>query len=646
MTRAALMLLSVFLAASFASCAESRPEPADREVRDIAIEFSRTTVVHSSVLRFRFLDTADRQATLATVRLSGSLGGGRALDEEFVLPVGHVDPDGDLIAELPVADRLWALVEPDPERTFSGHIELSLEDPIGTFAAGEVDSVALRFHAEYGPEVTPILSDRAVYPNQHLKVSGTGFLRPEEGNTWAVVDTGSVSFPDGTSRVVTNARVALVWTGSREEAALPISPAIFGVSVSEFSGGIRFENELETGEVFRGNAQADFQASLRAPRIDALSPESGSRGQKITVEGRGFVHADAEVDSGTYFVLAGTLTPDDPAIAPIVLRDEHRLIISPHRVVDETTVEQEVAYQVDPDTHAVTGLGAVPGVFEGAITPWIFRGDEQQEGEPWEGQFRVLPTKQVVYVKFLDGFTSALNQYGLGVVEDEICARILSVLRRDYDGVNIEFVDAYPDDFVVFTTIEVGGPDPSGLLNFGYDNSFNDGGKDIGNRFLGDYLGGVNRHSADAGYLPYGGVFIESFTAFSARLFPDNRGTAPEFDRVLGPFMPVLGGRPVLAGEWPDGPRTAAIENAIDMIGNLAGHTASHEIGHSLGLAYFPESVEDFEKRFHNDPPGPDLIMDAGGDRPFNERAEMSGQGPTRFSDDNRRYLQAILPLP
>jgi hypothetical protein len=36
--------------------------------------------------------------------------------------------------------------------------------------------------------------------------------------------------------------------------------------------------------------------------------------------------------------------------------------------------------------------------------------------------------------------------------------------------------------------------------------------------------------------------------------------------------------------------------------------------------------------------------MDAGGDRPFLERAELQGQGPGVFCDDEYTYLRQILP--
>ncbi len=643
--RAGALLFAASLAVS--ACAQGAPPTTnERSIDVVEVEFEQDIVVRSSVLRFRFLDTADHEARLGTVTFSGSLGEGRALEKSFDVPVDRLGDRGDLIVEIRVKDELWELVEPDPERTLTGHVDLTLEDDIGTFAVGEVESTALRFRASYPPQVEPLQTGRSVFPNQQLKIVGDGFLRPEEGTTWAIVDTGRVDFDDGSSRSVTNARAPVRWSGARTEATLPVDPALFGIATGTFSGALRFENELRTGETYEGSSQARFDAELLPPRVESLSPDRGSRGQKITVKGRGFVPEELRTNSGTYFVLEGVLEPDDPELPKIEVEGNDQLVVTPFRVLDETTAEQNVSYEIVPGTRRITGLGAVPGVFTGTVTPWIYRGDELQEGAPWSGEFTVLPTRQVVYLKFLPGFSKALENYGLRATEAAIRDRIVEVLERDYAEANVEIVAVEPDHFIEYTTIEIGGPDPSGLLNFGYDNSFNDGGKDIDNLYLSDYLGGVNRHSQEAGYLPYGGVFIESFISFSPTLFPDNFGTSAEFDRVIAPFMFAFGGRPVSDDEWPEGPREAAIAQAVAMIGNLTGHTASHEVGHSLGLAYFDESEEMFDERFHNDPPGPNLIMDSGADRPFTERAELNGDGPARFSRVNTRYLQSVLPLP
>jgi hypothetical protein len=50
------------------------------------------------------------------------------------------------------------------------------------------------------------------------------------------------------------------------------------------------------------------------------------------------------------------------------------------------------------------------------------------------------------------------------------------------------------------------------------------------------------------------------------------------------------------------------------------------------------------EGGFHNAGDGPNRLMDAGGNRPFSERAELEGMGPSMFCDEHYEYLREILP--
>ncbi len=640
MRRAAFILLAALLAAG---CAEADNE--DRQTRKVveySAMFAQELVVPSSILQFQVLNTSNRESTGALVSFSGDIGGGVLFKDEYYVPVSRLEEGGDLVVRVRVFDGLWQNLGPDPTIDFTGNIRIELDDQIGTFGRSYINGVDLKFQSEFPPEMTTVPTNLDAYVNELVPIEGSGFLRPEEGTTWAVVESGSMTYEDGSSRPVNNARIPVDFD-TRTTGFLPISPAVFGVRLGEFDGRIRFESELNTGETFEGTTH-DFAVTLKQTRIETLTPDGGSRGQKISVFGRGFVPTDSNLEVGMYMLFEGTFDFDDPELPTQTFQGASAFVKVPFRVVSESTIEQDVWYEIT-ENGSLTGLGAAPGRFSGSITPVLFDAQTEQVGESWTGTFRVLPTKQIVYLRYLPGFSKALTQYGLQNVEQEVRDRVHYVLSRDYTGTHVEFRDSPPGDFIDYTTIEIGGPDPSGLLNFGYDNSFNDGGKDIGNLYLADYLGGVNRHSQTAGYLPYGGVFIESFIAFSPTLFPDNFGTSESFDAYLGPFMPALGGRPVEPDEL-EGSRAAAVRTAIELIGNLTGHTASHEIGHSLGLAHFPESVAGFDERFHNDPPGDSLIMDAGSDRPFEERAELDGFGPAKFSDKNMRYLQRVLPLP
>jgi hypothetical protein len=150
-------------------------------------------------------------------------------------------------------------------------------------------------------------------------------------------------------------------------------------------------------------------------------------------------------------------------------------------------------------------------------------------------------------------------------------------------------------------------------------------------------------------------VFVESLFGFSEHpgdLAAKIDGSSPLFDDVFDPFRPDRGGRPVLSsdviggipslssgGECPaDGERPRQIACAVWVLGSMVGTTMTHEIGHSLGLA------NPGGEGFHNPNDQPNRLMDAGGARTFEERAELAGQGPALFCDDEYTYLREILP--
>ena len=616
----------------------------DRLVHTVEARLDQRIVVRSSVLRFDLSGAGSLGVTRAIIGFQGRTDEGRAVDVAYLVALGpQVDDGADLVVELPVVDGLWQALAPSPEARFEGRVTVALLDDLGVTGRASLPGIDLRLMERFAPSVDAIPWGPH-HVGERIDVDGAGFLRPEEGSTWLVVDAGTLIYPDGATRRIADGRVALAWSGRRDRALLPISPSLFGVREGRFEGKVRLFNALKTGERFAGEAPGSMAFEIRGARIEGIDPGAASRGQKVRLTGRGLLPDDPGAGTGLYLLFEGELTPavGGPTID---FRAERAIARVPSRVIDGRTLELEVWYEVDEEARRLSGLGAIPGVFRGSVTPVAFDATAEAAGPAFDLSFEVLPPRQIVYLKYLPGFADALSAYGLANVEAEIRRRVREVLVRDYEGVNVGFVEAPPEDFADYTTIEIGGPDPSGLGQFGYDNSFHDGGKDVGNLYLDDYLGGVNRRSEEAGYLPYGGVFIGSFRAFSPTVFPDAPGTSPAFDRVMAPFMAELGGTQVLGTEWPDGPRRAAIQAAIRMVGNLTGHTASHEIGHALGLSHVPPSVDGYAERFHNDPPGPRLIMDAGGERPFAERAEVDGAGPARFSPQNFDYLRAILPL-
>jgi hypothetical protein len=293
-------------------------------------------------------------------------------------------------------------------------------------------------------------------------------------------------------------------------------------------------------------------------------------------------------------------------------------------------------------------LRTVTGTFVGTIRPIARYGTQQVVGPAKNVTLGIDPVKQVVHLDFRPSYVESLRRFGLRAVDAAIRARVLAVVRRAYPAVNIEFRTEPVTDFALFSSVELHGPDPNGQGLFGYDNT---PGKDSGNLRLYDRLGGVNAMTQQDGFAGYGGVFIESLMAFSRHpsVGMSIPGADPLFDRIFDPFRPdkgsialsadVAGGLPeVSGGDCPASDRKVRLACAVFVMGNLIGGTLAHELGHSLGLA------NPFGDGFHDDGDEPNRLMDAGGDRPFPERAELMGQGPALFCADEYDYLRMILP--
>lgn len=619
------------------------PGTQERIVRLVPVENSQRVVVPTSVLAFRLQNTDRIVADSASVSFAGAHSTEGKFVHTYQGQIERIGDVGDIVVELPVADALWADVSSGAEASFDGQIEVELSDALGPAVRGRLDSVQMTFVETLKPAADEVAVGQ-VYPGQQIELTGSGFLRPSEGATVAIVDSGSVEYDDGSSRDISGEQIPLRWAGERDRVFFPVDPGVFGVQTASFSVDIRLENQMSDGTTTGYDRSRHFDGQIQQSYLARLSPGAGSRGQKITMVGRGLVATDDEAGYGMLLRYEGTFTPDDPELPTVDYPASNPLRRPVDRVVSEQEVEQSVWYTIEDD-RTLTGLGATPGVFRGSITPELFDPWGDQEGIGWQGDFRVLPTKQVVYLKYLPAFSKGLEKYGLRNVERDIRDRVLEVVERDYEGVNIEFREQEPDDFIDYAVVELGGPDPSGHNAFGYDNTFNGVAKDTGNLFLADYLGGVNAQSGEQFNNPYGGIFIESFSFFSPTINPDNDFASPEFDRILGPFMPALDGKPIKGTEWPDGPRRDEIAEAIHMVGSVIGNTVSHELGHSLGLSYFPEDDIEPGNRFHNQITGP-YIMDPGSERPFAERAELDGQGPAAFNERNAEYLRKYLPLP
>jgi hypothetical protein len=642
-----------------AACGDGKIERGERvALFPVPVRCDQTVIVPTSILRFDLGATERILAKKARVELRGALSSGRdlaytfeAVEMEQLGLLRRTGGDvGNLFVQVPVDQGLWDHASAPDGAVFEGTATITLLDYFdGPVAQGVLEGISWRFESKPEPVVTELESTGEVYLGQQLPLVGTGFLRPEEGVTWAVIERGTMRTSTGL-RTLDGQRIPIIWGGQRERAYLPISPAVLGVVRGSFEGEVRLINELRNGTKVRGLSLQSVQLGLQRSFISTLTPDKGSRGQKITVQGRGLIEADATAGYGMTLAFAGVFTPRQGE--PVNLTGANALERQVDRVVSDEAAELAVWYAIEGDItrRRLTGLGATPGVFEGRITPKFYDAfGGVEEGIAWEGRFEVLPTRQIVYLKYLPRFSQGLERYGMRNVEVEIRKKILEVAQAPYAMYNVDFRDTPPTDYVDYATIELSGPDPYGRQSFGYDNSFNGVAKDVDNLFLADYIGGYNQGSKVQFDNPFGGIYIESFDYFSPKLSAKRNGVpnadaSPEFDRILGPFMPELGGDPVLASEWPRGPRQAQIEEAIHMIGNVIGNTVAHEVGHSMGLAFFEGDREMPGERFHSAVPADNCLMDAGSDRPFEERANLNGKGPAVFCGLDAMYLLEVLP--
>ncbi|MBW2702498.1 MAG: hypothetical protein JRF33_16885 [Deltaproteobacteria bacterium] len=467
-----------------------------------------------------------------------------------------------------------------------------------------------------------------VYLGTEVDVTGDGFLLEGEGQTelrlsgtFVPTAGGSLTF-DGSQRILLSA-------DRRDTLSGPLPAEAFGIQPGVFSGSVQPVNVFADDSELAGALMNNVQVELGPTVLTGLEPDEVSRGQWIDMYGRGFIGGSAR----TVINIVGTFTPEEGEVSNFPES-------APLQIVPDVVSGEHMRYvlRVNPDGHGgATGLGARSGVLQGVATPVVYFNDDEYVGIQLPGlvSFRVLPQKQVVFVSYLPGFTDALRMFGLRNVEAKIRDRILAVCNRDYEGINVEWRTVRPTDFIEYAVIEVGGVDPNGMGLLGLDNTM---GKDTGNIYFDDVVGGLNADSRESGHYAFGGVFVSSYIAFSNKLENPMAIASDTFDEIFGPFMEEQGGSPVESTEYPDGPRATEIDLAIHAMGSMIGNTLAHEIGHTLGLAMGPPDM------FHNIVPANNQIMDAGLYRLFEERVEVDGMGPAVWTEENLQYLLDNLP--
>lgn len=523
------------------------------------------------------------------------------------------------------------------EGTFSGKVTLTLTSSSISAASQPLDFALVK---ELKPSITTI-SSTLLHFGDEITVTGENFLVGNEGTSVFNV-YGTFVDEDGKSTKI-GGQIGLI-AESRHKGTFTFLPGLVGVRAGAMDASAWVLN------LYPGNVEASKGAStpydfvVARPVFTSISTFEVSRGKSITFEGLGLlpILTNTGTTQSTFLRMEGELLLDSGATQSLQGGQALMLSFEP----DALSYQKGVFVLRAEDL----GNANISGTFQGTISPVLFYEGTEQPGEPFHCNLQgedatlckvtILPQVQIVFVKFLDDFPLALDRYGLRAVDSLVRERILAVLRRDYDGISIEFRDQRPTDYAEYSVIEVGGVDPNHQDLFGLDNTCggeNGSCKDVGNKRFNDIIGGTNAISSEKGYPSYGGVFVDSFFQFSKKKGSSLLGTE-QFDTVFAFCAPELGGNAVNDGEYPGSARDTAIAKAILVLGNLIGNTMTHEIGHSLGM-----TAQGGADTFHNLVDKPLALMDKGGDRPFSERAELNGEIPL-FRCHNRDYLESVLP--
>lgn len=482
-----------------------------------------------------------------------------------------------------------------------------------------------------------------VFVNDEIVVDGGGLLLGGgEGTTVAVVEGCFSLGGTGDCTPVGPVDVPVIPASryDRNRGTFAFHPAIAGIRAGRFEGTVKLRNDQTTGAV-TASSDAELDCDLVESVVLGMTPSAASLGQIVEFDGGGFVGGP---DGSTLLHLVGEFVPE---------RDGRPVDIDTF-LVPEFVSGHTVRYALNEDDSLgdLLDMRADTGTLRGQVSPIVAYLDDELSGDAMPLELTIAPVKQVVFLNFTPQYVDALRDFGLRATDALIRERALEVVRRDYATVNVEFRTERPQDFILYAEVEIGGTDPNGLGLLGYDNT---PGKDIGNIRLHDRIGGVNATTQHDGFPGYGGVFVSSMFVFSNHpggFAPETSSGSVEFDLVFDPFRPDMIAEPITAADFAAGiempvdgsecpaiDRTSRIGCAVYVIGNLIGTTVSHELGHSFGLAN-PET----DGAVHYPSDEPNRLMDAGSYRPFLERAELLGQGPSRFCSGAYEYLRVILP--
>jgi hypothetical protein len=629
---------AVFISALLAgSCVGSAQKSAPRKPAPVTVErISPAVLLPGSVVRIdglNLVDTADHVLILKGDIVSAE-GATATLDYRRPLSTG----DG--LGQLNADDVLLSF-----DGMFAGTATVESTNSWGTTYGPEGT-----FQLEFAHSLKPVLRAAGtglVYVNSQVQLDAENLLYDTaEGATVAKLD-GCFMPADVAGDCATNGtqisvqQVVITESNSgRKRGNFLFAPKLMGVKPGHFDGELQLINvHGDDAQTFSDTSSVSFD--LISSQMTGLDQTSVSWGQYLDIRGKGFAGATGG--------------------AQMSIRFEGNFTDAATNKTRQVTFEMVPQYVDNSHTRYVIddkfGLGSVvqvrreTGLLSGTFTPLVDWQGETVVGQSMVTNLYVAGVKQVILIRFTEGWRDSLRTFGLQAADAFVQARIVAAVQETFEGLNIDIRQTEVTDFALYSRVDVSGKDPNGRDMLGYDNT---PGKDVGNERLHDWIGGVNALTQQDGYDGYGGIFVESLLSFSE----DPPGTMkknplhdPLFDQVFDHFRHDKGNEltsaevlsmPVLEGTalCPAQSRAMQAACAVHILGNLVGHTLAHEVGHSLGLA------EPFGSRtlFHPIGNVANRLMDGGGYRPFAERARLQGQGPSVFCDEAFSYLQQILP--
>ncbi|MCB9558394.1 MAG: hypothetical protein H6707_19925 [Deltaproteobacteria bacterium] len=522
---------------------------------------------------------------------------------------------------------------------------------------GSSDGPPFNMQLEIIRELQPVfngITDGSVYLNQKVVINVDDILLEGEGQSSVVlrgcfVPTGQAGTCPVPGTIVVDATVPVEpqTDTSRKGATFLFSPSIGGIKPGRFSGTIALQNAHDAGSTL-ATTEKTVSFDLQAPTLAGFAQQDASLGQYLDVLGTGFIGGTRGGGGVSAIAFSGEFVSNSGAHRPIAWRmvaafksgDVARYVI-PEEIGDgaEKVVTRKDRGQLIGQWKLVSRYG-----------------DQTVESAPVNASLRIAPVKQVVHLRWLDGWERAMAMFGMTEADPKVREIARGVLEQIYAGVNLELRDRAPEDFRLYSTVDVVGRDPNNTGSLlGLDNS---PGKDRDNRRLFDHIGGANATTLNQGpngSSGYGGVFGMNFFVISEHPPPGvvvAKGVVPKpmFDEVFDKVRPDTG-TPISADEMrnlvpldglscPASSRPLEVACAVRSLGNMIGVILAHEIGHSLGLSK-PLNPSADAVSSHNSGDEPYRLMDSG--RPVSEYFALEGK-LNAFCVENYQYLRRILP--